>query len=207
MPFLDAVRSEWTKIRTLPATRGVLLAAAVLTLALGMLHRSHVICGYLLVQLLLGVLGVLSVTSEYATGMIRTSLAAVPKRGRLLGAKAVVCSAAAFAIGAVAGPGAGLYLALIGLAGVAAGFLVRTAAAAHVLLLVTAFTEPVLAPLLPAPLDRLAQRYWPTAAGAQFLGGRRDPHALPAWAALGLLAAVVAVTLAGATVAFRCREY
>lgn len=210
-PFLTAIWAEWTKIRTFPTTRRILYAAIALTLTLAEVGFPASECptelGSVLVQLLPGVLGILCVTSEYAGGMIRASLTAVPRRGRLLGAKAVVCGASAFAIGAIAGPSTGIYLALIGLAGVAVGFLARTAGAAHILLFVPTFGEPVLASLLPAPLSRVAQRYWPTAAGAQLLGDRRDPHALQPWPGLGLLAVVVAVTLVSAFLAFRYREY
>ena len=71
----------------------------------GLGYRSHTpvataaqilnnsLSGAILAQLLLGALGVLTVTSEYGTGMIRSTLAAVPRRRTVLAAKAAVCGA------------------------------------------------------------------------------------------------------------------
>lgn len=228
MSFRYALWAEWTKIRTLRSTGWVMLTAAALTIALGVHNRwtgawphCHTapvgectafggtrsgLREYLLVQLPTGVLGILSVTSEYATGMITTSLAAAPSRGRLMGAKAVVCSLTAFVIGGAGGLGTALYLSLIGLAGVAAGFLVRKAGTAVALLVGVTYIAPMLWPLLPAPLDRFTQRYWPISAGAQIMARGRDPLALPPWAGLGLLAGTVCVTLASAFLVFRYRD-
>ena len=103
--LVDAIRSEWTKLRSVRSTFWTLLAATVLTIGLGALISNGFagnysssspsdqatfdptnisLTGLILGQLAIGVLGVLTVTSEYSTGMIRTSLAAVPRRGRLL---------------------------------------------------------------------------------------------------------------------------
>ncbi|GAA4134345.1 ABC transporter permease [Actinomadura keratinilytica] len=243
--FRNALWAEWTKIRTLRSARDAVLAAAamlVLCALFGVLTgltpcREAAaaecaafggvrpgLCGYHLAQIAIGLLGVLAVTSEYATGMIGTSLAATPRRGRLLAAKAAVCALVALPAGggasaaalllarsADAGPGvlptaagAGLYLALVALAGVAAGVLVRTTAAALVLLVGAALVVPALCPLLPGPLDDLARTYWPVTAGAQIMAVR---PALPPWAGLGLLAAAVAVAMAAAAVVFHRREY
>ena len=108
--FRDVVRSEWTKARTVPSTMWTLIAATVLGIGLGALiscafcsslrHESreqqatvgphlHQRRWLRIAQLAIGVLGVLLITSEYSTGAIGSSLAAVPRRGRLLGAKAV----------------------------------------------------------------------------------------------------------------------
>ena len=57
--------------------------------------------GFVLAQLALGVLGVLAVTSEYSTGMIRTTFTAAPQRGTVIAAKAAVFGAASFVVGAV----------------------------------------------------------------------------------------------------------
>lgn len=58
--------------------------------------------GLVVALLVLIVIGTMFVTSEYRRGLIRTTFAATPDRGRVLGAKAVVIAAAAFAVGAVA---------------------------------------------------------------------------------------------------------
>ncbi|GLZ14345.1 hypothetical protein Acsp04_45800 [Actinomadura sp. NBRC 104425] len=249
--FRNALWAEWTKIRTLRSARdAVLAAAAVLVLcavfgvlagrapcreavaaecaALGAVRPS--LRAYYLAQIAFGLVGVLAVTSEHTTGMIGTSLAATPRRGRLLAAKAAVCALVALLVGggasaaalllarsADAGPGglpgagvlptaagAGLYLALVALAGLAVGVLVRTTAAALVVLVVATLVVPALSPLLPSPLDDLARTYWPVTAGAQIMAVQ---PALPPWAGLGLLAAAAAVALAAAAVVFHRREY
>ena len=110
--FADAVLSEWTKIRTLRSTFFTLAATVVFVVGLGALisyegsvhytaqdglwdPTSISLSGLVIGQLTIAVLGVLAITGEYSTGMVRTSLAAVPRRGRLLAAKAVVFGAVA----------------------------------------------------------------------------------------------------------------
>lgn len=115
----DVLASEWLKMRSVRSTYYILLAL-VLMLALGAVltwagvngwdklapsRRAHFQATPIeqvilpAVQLALAVLGVLSISSEYATGMIRTSLIAVPARHRLLAAKAVVVGATALMAG------------------------------------------------------------------------------------------------------------
>jgi ABC-2 type transport system permease protein len=101
------VRSEWTKFRTQPSTAWSLLATVALIVGFGVLYslvrvtrppRSPAevvsfdptaigLAGVQLAQIAVGVLGVLLVTSEYATGMIRTSMVAVPRRLPVLWAR------------------------------------------------------------------------------------------------------------------------
>jgi hypothetical protein len=171
----DALLSEWTKIRTLRSTFFTLVATVAFVVGLGALisYESSVhyspgdglwdptsmsLSGLVIGQLTIAVLGVLAITGEYGTGMIRTSLAAVPRRGRLLAAKAGVFGAVALVTGelvswvaffvgqllisgheptaslsqpdvARAVVGGGLYIALIGLMAVAAGTILRHTAA------------------------------------------------------------------------------
>ena len=115
--FADVVRSEWTKARTVPSTMWTLIAATVIGIGLGALisavsanhyaksslsskltwdPTSISTAGLGIAQLAIGVLGVLLITSEYSTGAIGSSLAAVPRRGRFLGAKAVVVAVLIF---------------------------------------------------------------------------------------------------------------
>ncbi|MCP2343582.1 ABC transporter permease [Actinomadura rupiterrae] len=196
----------------MPATRRVLVVAALLAVVLRVRQPDAAggapdVGGYVLVQVLAAALGALSVTSEYATGMIRLSLVAVPRRGRVLAAKAVVCSAASFLIGALSGPAGGLYLALAGVTGVATGFLVRSATAAWALLVGAAVGDSLLVRLLPDGPARVAERYSPTAAGDRLLGGRHVQHVPSPWAGAGLLAAVALIALASALVVSRHREH
>ena len=94
------LRSEWTKLRTQPSVIWSLLATTILIAGFGIVyslvretrppHGAAAIAsfdpaavslsGVQLAQIAVGVLGVLLVTSEYATGLIRVTLAAVPRR-------------------------------------------------------------------------------------------------------------------------------
>src|SRR3954467_9786725 len=102
--------SEWTKLRSVRSTKWALAAAFVLSIGLPALaaaivahHWAHMdprdqadfnpldisIVGVQIAQLAIGVLGVLVITAEYSTGMIRASMTAVPRRLPVLWAKAV----------------------------------------------------------------------------------------------------------------------
>ena len=108
----DLVRSEWAKFRTVRSTYWSLIAAVVAMVGLGALisavqsaHQvgfdavSTSLSGVLLAQLAIGVLGVLFVTSEYSTGMIRTTFSAAPQRRIVIATKAAVFGVVAFVIG------------------------------------------------------------------------------------------------------------
>jgi len=114
--FGGALRSEWTKIRSVLSTYWTLLALAVVTVGFGALaswgaatHEhgplfdatQRSLGGLYISQLIMGVLGVLVVTSEYSTGMIRTTLSTMPYRGTIVAAKAVVFTAVALVTGLI----------------------------------------------------------------------------------------------------------
>ncbi|MGP4000220.1 ABC transporter permease [Streptomyces sp. 8N706] len=100
----DALASEWTKIRTVRSTIWTLGIMFILVVGIGFLTAlglssseeaqtpllSGGFFGLMLGQICVITLGVLVITSEYGTGMIRTTLTACPSRGRVLAAKAVV---------------------------------------------------------------------------------------------------------------------
>jgi ABC-2 type transport system permease protein len=113
------ILSEWTKLHSLRSTRWSVLAAVVLTIGLPAIfalvtssHWGHMspheradrhpldiaLAGVNLSQLAVGVLGVLVITGEYATGMIRATITAVPKRLPVLWAKIVVFGVVTFAL-------------------------------------------------------------------------------------------------------------
>ena len=110
--LLGAMRSEFTKIRSVRSTYWTLIALVVVTIGIGALaswgvahHGQHgpdfdatrqSLAGLLLGQLVIAVLGALTVTSEYSTGMVRTSLTAMPRRGVVFAAKALVFALVAF---------------------------------------------------------------------------------------------------------------
>jgi ABC-2 type transport system permease protein len=104
--FAGALRSEFTKIRSVRSTYWALLAMFVVVVGFGALaswgaasHGPHgpyfdptqqSLAGLYIGQLIIGVLGVLVITSEYSTGMIRTTLTTNPHRGMMIAAKGVV---------------------------------------------------------------------------------------------------------------------
>ncbi|MFI9205569.1 ABC transporter permease [Streptomyces sp. NPDC053048] len=118
----QVLRSEWTKIKSVRSTVWTLGLAALVTVGIGMLisalSRNEFdnlapqdkiqfdptfisFAGMGLGQLALIVFGVLVVSNEYSTGMIRTSLAAVPQRGIFLFSKITIATLLAFAIGMI----------------------------------------------------------------------------------------------------------
>jgi ABC-2 type transport system permease protein len=246
--FRDALRSEWTKARTVPSTMWILIVAAVLGIGLGALisalasnHYSTASAstkalwdptsisesGFGIAQLAIGILGALLMTSEYSTRAIGNSLAAVPRRGRLLGAKAVVVvglvfvftevvSFAAFFIGqalisghapvaTIGGHdvlrsliGGGLYGAVIGLLGLVLGALLRSAAAAIAVIVAVLFVLPGIAATLPASVEHTVEKFWPTEAGSQVANVVRTAHTLSPWAGFGVFCLFAAILTAAA---------
>jgi ABC-2 type transport system permease protein len=115
-----AIHAEWTKLRTVAGPGWLLLAAAALTVALGAVAAEARTCaaagcvvdlaqvsltGVQLGQAVVAVLAVLVVGNEYSTGMIRTTLAATPRRLAVLAAKAAVLTGPVLAAGVVAAAG------------------------------------------------------------------------------------------------------
>ncbi|MBU2670765.1 ABC transporter permease [Actinoplanes bogorensis] len=114
----NATRMEWIKLRSVRSTWWLAIASVVAMAAtgvgVGLGYRSHTpvataaqifnnsLSGAILAQLLLGAIGVLVVTSEYGTGMIRSTFAAVPRRRTVLAAKVIVGGGAALLTGMTA---------------------------------------------------------------------------------------------------------
>jgi ABC-2 type transport system permease protein len=113
-----ALRSEFTKIRSVRSTYWALLALVVVTVGFGALaswgiatHDHHPgpgfdptaqsLSGLYISQLIIGVLGVLVITAEYSTGMIRTTLTTLPRRGTIVAAKAIIFAVVAFVTGLI----------------------------------------------------------------------------------------------------------
>ncbi|MFF4398748.1 ABC transporter permease [Streptomyces sp. NPDC001480] len=113
---LNAVRAEWTKLRSTPGPAWLLLATATVTVALGAAVSAIATCphagcgidaprlvlsGVYLGQAPVAVLAVLTVSGEYSTALIRTTLTAVPSRPTALAAKAVVLTVTVAAVGSL----------------------------------------------------------------------------------------------------------
>ena len=118
--FRSAARMEWLKLRTVRSTGWVLLvfAAGMIGLAILVMIHQHwatmsapdrasfdptemSFAGLAIGQLALGVLGALVITTEFSSGMIRATLAAVPRRPLLLAAKAAVLGAVTLVAGEI----------------------------------------------------------------------------------------------------------
>lgn len=190
---------------------------------------------FLLAQLIIGVLGILIVTSEYATGMMRTSLTATPRRLQLLSAKVIVTTAVAVVAGealmfgafffgqimltvqgvphaAFGDPGAlaavaggGLYLAAIAVLAVGLGTIMRATAGALATLVGIILLVPALSGLFPSWLQWLLD-FWPSVGGAEVLATVPNPDYPHPWLNLGGMCLGIAAVLAAAFVLFRCRD-
>ena len=114
----DALRAEWTKLRTEPGTAWILTAACVLTVAVGAATAAATRCGagtrcaidptkvsltgIEVGQAVVAVLAVLVISGEYSTGMIRTTFIAMPRRWTVLAAKAMVLTGLVLAAAVIA---------------------------------------------------------------------------------------------------------
>jgi ABC-2 type transport system permease protein len=252
---LRVIKSEWTKFRSLRSTLITLLVSVVLTVGLGALisavtashwNRASVgdrlnfnavvtsLNGVNISQLAVGVLGVLLISGEYATGMIRASLTAVPKRLPVLWAKLIVFAGvvgvvslvstfAAFFLGqsllsshhlqvSISSPhavrmvaGAAVYLVLIGLIGMALGGIFRNTAAGISSLVALLFVIPPVLDLLPSSWSNDISPYMPTNAGEAFWGHPTGTH-LSALAGLLVLIVWAAVAVGAAAVRLQTRD-
>ncbi|MGH3159148.1 MAG: ABC transporter permease [Streptosporangiaceae bacterium] len=112
----DCLHAEWTKVRTLPGTFWLLAGVVVLTAVVGAVTAAAVSCpaagcgqdparlsltGVELGQAVAAIVAVLAVAGEYSTGMIRVTLAAAPRRGTVLAAKALIVTGLVLAAGTV----------------------------------------------------------------------------------------------------------
>jgi hypothetical protein len=246
------MRSEWTKLRTQPGALWSLLSAATLIVAFGILYSllraarpphgaavssfdpvSVSLAGVQLAQIAAGVLGILLITSEYASGLIRTTLAAVPRRLPTLWGKAAVLAAvvvtasvptalAAFLAGqsilgrqhlsvSLGDPGviravigSALYLAVAGLLGLALGTLLRSTAGGISALFGLLFAIPIVVGFLPGGLADEIGKYLPGAAGLAVVTVRPDPAtSLAPWTGFGVFCAYAVMLLGFAAVRMR----
>jgi ABC-2 type transport system permease protein len=252
----DVVRSEFTKFRTVRSTYATLVAAFVAAAALGpvqcALYASRYpnvdahekakfsalglsLNGIQLAQLAIGVLGVLLITSEYATGLIRATFGAVPQRRTVMAAKALVFTAATVIVGEIAcfiaffasqaflsakhletqigNPGVlraviggGLYLAVLGLLALGLGTVIRYSAGAIATLLGMLFVLPGIVGALPQAWQNTISQYLPSNAGQQIFAVRIKPFTLQPWAGLGVFCIYAAVALFAGAVLLKRRD-
>jgi ABC-2 type transport system permease protein len=257
----DLMSAEWTKIRSVRSTIWTLTLFVVLTLGLTALFTwlsvsnwtgpraadrdARIVLdpvgfilgsGLGLGQLTIAVLGVLVITTEYSTGVIRASLLAVPRRLEMLAAKIVVFAAlmivvaeiiafGSFFIGSAllhsrvsvslgdrnvtrAVVGAGLYLTVLGLFSLAIGALIRHTAGAITTAIGVVFVLPILAGLLPGSWGAHVNGYLPEQAGT-LIGQQHPPsdgNVLSAWQGFGVFCLWTVVLLAIAAYLLQKRD-
>jgi ABC-type transport system involved in multi-copper enzyme maturation permease subunit len=237
---LYLIRAEWMKMHSLRSTWWSLGAMIVVTLgvmllgtfiytsqyntlsaseqaqmhadAIGLILQPGATFG----QVALCVMGVMMIAGEYASGMIRTSLLAVPRRLPLLAAKGAVLATLMFVIGAVLGlvaflvgrvmlrryvsvslgdPGVirailglGLYLGMIGLFALAIGALIRHTAGALTAVIALVFVANAVTGLIPGSAGNYISAYLPSNAGLEILSsGRWAGNVLTPWQGYAVL--------------------
>jgi ABC-2 type transport system permease protein len=255
--FPHVVRSEWTKLISLRSTRYSLLAAVVtmillaMAIALAQMGRwnsmniieqlrydsiDNAVGGYHLAQLAIGVLGVMVITGEYSTGMIRSSLMAVPHRLPMLWAKALVFATvtfvlmlissfvAFFVVQAIATRhhvqhaigdhhalraviGVALFLTVLGLLSVGLGALIRNTAGAIAAFVFLLFVLPGITAILPASMSDAVWPYLPLNAGTTIATSTFDDgRHLTTWVGFALFCGYAALALGAGAVSLLRRD-
>jgi ABC-2 type transport system permease protein len=246
------LRSEWAKFWSLRSSWITLGVAVILLVLFGAIASytyspdaatpggpgdtggdsdaiSLALTGVSFASLAVGVLGVLLSAGEYSTGMIRSTLAAVPRRLPVLWSKAAVIGPVALVlttVGVLAAfqlgtpgldgerialslgddgvlrslAGAGLYLGLVAVFGVALGALIRSSAGAIAALVGVLLILPGLASLLPDSWYDTLSPYFPSNAGSAIYALHDSADSLSPGAGLAVFAGWVTLTLAGAAV-------
>ncbi|MFN2608475.1 MAG: ABC transporter permease [Acidimicrobiales bacterium] len=257
--FRRLLLAEWTKLRSLRSTMWSLLILVVLTLGFAALfmwltvsqwdkstpteHRNILAdpvgtilgAGFQLSQLAICVLGVMVTAGEYSTGMIRSSLLAVPTRTPMLWAKSAVFAAVVFVVAEVAAfpaffmgaailhskatvslgdpgvlravIGAGLYLAVLGLFALAVGGILRHTAGAITGIIGFVLVLSPLAQLLPGTVGEHVHAYLPSEAGHLVAQAHQGANdLLSPWQGFGVFCLWTAALLAAAAYLLRHRD-
>ncbi|QIP84615.1 ABC transporter permease subunit [Streptomyces sp. Tu 2975] len=251
------LQSEWTKIRTVSSTRWTLISALAVTVAMGAALCALMnatfddlpdaerltfdptlisFSGMVLGQLAMVVFGVLVVGTEYSSGMIRTSLAAVPQRGTFIFSKIAVAGLLAFVVGmatsfltffigqALLGEhrttigeenvlravfGGGIYMGLIALFSMGVATMLRSSMLSLGILMPFFFLVSQILSAVPGAKE--VARYFPDQAGAKIM--QVVPNAMNSgdspygpWGGLGIMLLWVAAALLGGFLVLRKRD-
>ncbi|WP_103530778.1 ABC transporter permease subunit [Streptomyces sp. SM11] len=247
----DAVASEWTKIRSVRATLWTLGVMIVLMLTIGIVAALLVAAeggsiadepvlglgffGVLLGSICVITLGVLTIGSEYSTGMIRTTLTACPGRGRVLMAKSIVFSSLVFVVTTVTATvvaglqslildgapapagdwlrgtvGVGLFIAALGLLSLGIGAIVRHSAGAITIMIGVVLLPLVLALFMFADNLLGLQRFLIDYSIPNQLGGLYGSTLIDSgpsgWEPLPLMLGLAAAALGGAVAILNRRD-
>ncbi|MCI4062093.1 ABC transporter permease [Micromonospora sp. R77] len=251
-------RAEWIKFRSLRSSLIMLAATVVVFVALGLGFSAFLsdatiepgtpappggpssldplgasLGGVNLAQLLIGTLGVLLVAGEYSTGMIRSSLAAVPRRWPVLAGKVAVLAGVSLAVlvptvlltflggQAVLGDkgislgddgvlravlGTAGYLTGVGVLGMALGALLRNTAGALTSVVALLLVIPGVVSLLPESWSDTISPYLPSNAGQAFMSISSSPDLLSPGAGLAVFVGWLVLLLGTATVLLSRRD-
>lgn len=242
--FGDVLRAELTKLRSVRATYWSLVAAVVFMIGFAVLEAIFLpgrlsaqdkatldgvrvsLGGTHLAQVAFGALGVLVVTSEYTTGLVRATFAATPHRSQVLLAKIVVFGGCAFAVGVAAcfaaffafqgllsgedslqtsigDPGVlraliggGLFLAVLGLLGMGLGAILRSSAGAISALMGLLFVPQILVQFLPESSKLAVGKYLLMQAGGQIFAQKPESGSLGPWTGFAIFTLYAVVALA-----------
>ncbi|WP_350349724.1 ABC transporter permease [Agromyces sp. G08B096] len=262
LTFGGVLRSEWIKLRSLRSTVWSYVLVIAISLGMALLMSFSILNGmnggmdlqsapteqqHELVlqsatfgvyfgQLVVGVLGVLVISGEYTTGMIRSTLTAVPRRLPALAAKAVVLFAATFLVGLIADlaayvtstvvfgtdlelfdadtlltlAGGALYLALVAVFALGVGTVIRSSAGGIAAVLGLLLLLPTVLQLIPADWSHDAIPYLLSSSGMTMFTaiGADDAEIVGpnAWQSLLVVLAWVGASLAGAATALTRRD-
>jgi ABC-2 type transport system permease protein len=211
--LIDVVHAEWTKLWSVRSTYWALLATVAAIVSLGAVFAATGptppadppawgLSGFFQAQLGAAALGALAMTSEYATGSIRATLAATPQRFTVLGAKTIVVAATTAAVGIAAAlvaflvatrvfagrgipvaltdpgavravVGAGLYLAVLAVLALALGAVIRSSVGTIAAVVTLMLVLPGIAGVLPAAWQDGVVGYLPAEAGQAVIGQTR----------------------------------
>jgi ABC-type transport system involved in multi-copper enzyme maturation permease subunit len=247
----DAIASEWTKIRSVRSTMWTLGIMIVLLLGIGLLAAVAVnasgsgldstpvlsfgFFGVLLGSICVITLGVMTIASEYGTGMIRTTLTACPSRVRVLSAKAIVFFLLTFVITTVttalvavvqtaiidsappsggdwlrATVGVGLYIATLGLLSLAVGALIRHSAGAITIMIGVVLLPLVLALFMFSDalsgVRQFLMEYSIPSQLSAFYGVSVSNSGPSGWEPLWIITGITALALGGAFLSLNSRD-
>jgi len=253
--LMGTLRSEFTKIRSVRSTYWTLLALIVVCIGLTALisgetaaHWNQVgperanfdatnnsLNSLYLGQLVIAVLGALVITTEYSTGMIRTSLTAMPRRGVVFAAKALAFGVIALVVGEVlsfimfflgqsllhstghsasisdpgvlrAVVGGGLFLAACGLFSFGIGAILRHTAGAISAAIGLLFVLPIISSAFPQSWQNDLDKFLPSNAGAYIWSTRTQQYMYGHWTEFLIFAAYTVALLVVGLILFRTRD-
>jgi ABC-2 type transport system permease protein len=235
--------AEWTKLRSVRSTMWAIGVTIVLGVGLSAIataetraHWGHgaggpgfdatqmSLIGIAFAQLVIGILGVLVMSSEFGTGTIRATFAAAPRRPQVLAAKVIVFGAVAFVVSEVASflsyfvgqalltppavhttlasatalrqvVGAGLYLTMIGLLGLGLATIIRYTAGALAAIVGVVLVLPLIVQALPNSLSNSLDRFVPLRIGNAITAAHPVLNSFAPWVGFALLCIYAAAAL------------